>query len=193
MTAWLSGDWPHLWAVAAKAALMYLAALVGLRLTYRRTLAQWTAIDFAAAVAIGAIVGRTAVASSQSLLFGVVALLTILAAHWLISTIRYSAIIAKLTDHRVRVLLEHGRLRDRQLRLCGITRSDLFAQLRQQGAYRLEDLRFVLYETKGALTIVREDAPDTAQCDLVTAGLRDAVGYVTGEADPGARLGRRSR
>ena len=46
-------------AVAAKAVLMYLAALVGLRLTYRRTLAQWTAIDFAAAVANGAIVGRT--------------------------------------------------------------------------------------------------------------------------------------
>ena len=44
-------------AVAAKAVLMYLAALVGLRLTYRRTLAQWTAIDFAAAVANGAIVG----------------------------------------------------------------------------------------------------------------------------------------
>jgi uncharacterized membrane protein YcaP (DUF421 family) len=183
MPAWLAGDWPHLGAVAAKAALMYLAALVGLRLTYRRTLAQWTAIDFAAAVAIGAIVGRTAIAGGQSLLFGVVALLTILIAHWLISVGRYSAVIAKLTDHRVRVLVEHGRVRDRQLRICGITRSDLFAQLRQQGAYRLEDLRYVLYETKGALTIVPEDGSDTARQDLLAAGLKDAAGHAGTEGE----------
>jgi uncharacterized membrane protein YcaP (DUF421 family) len=196
MPAWLTGDWPHLGAVAAKAALMYLAALVGLRLTYRRTLAQWTAIDFAAAVAIGAIVGRTAIASGQSLLFGVVALAAILAAHWVVSAARYSAVIAKLTDHRVRVLVEHGRVRDRQLRICGITKSDLFAQLRQQGAYRLEDLRYVLYETKGALTVVPEDGRDTARQDLLAAGLKDAAGArrdrrraVTAEASRAARPG----
>jgi uncharacterized membrane protein YcaP (DUF421 family) len=177
MTAWLSGDWPHLGIVAAKAALMYVAALAGLRLTYRRTLAQWTAIDFAAAIAIGAIVGRTAIASSQSLLTGVVALMTILAAHWLLSIGRFSPVISRLTDHRVRVLLEHGQVRDRQLRVCGITREDLLSQLRQHGIYRLEDLRYVLYETKGSLTIVREDDRDPAQQDLLAAGLRGAAGY----------------
>lgn len=177
MTAWLSGHWPELGIVAAKAALMYLTALVGLRLTYRRTLAQWTAIDFAAAVAIGAIVGRTAIASTESLVFGVAALLTILAAHGLISTSRFSTLAAKLTDHRVRVLVAHGRLRERQLRICGITKSDLFAQLRQQGVYRVEDLQYVLYETKGALTIVRQDDTGPARKDLVAAGLHEAVGY----------------
>jgi uncharacterized membrane protein YcaP (DUF421 family) len=105
-----------------------------------RPLAQWTAIDFAAAVAIGAIVGRTAIAGTQSLLFGMVALAAILAAHWVLSVGRHSGVIAMLTDHRVRVLVAHGRLRDRQLRICGITKSDLFAQLRQQDAYRLEEV-----------------------------------------------------
>jgi uncharacterized membrane protein YcaP (DUF421 family) len=193
MSAWLSGDWPHLGTVAAKAALMYLAALIGLRLTYRRTLAQWTAIDFAAAVAIGAIVGRTAIASNQSLLFGVVALLTILVAHSLVTASRYTPLVAKLTDHRVRVLAEHGRIRDRQLRVCGITRSDLIAQLRHRGVYRLEDLRYVLYESNGALTVVREADLDAAPSDLMAAGLRDAAGYVTEEAGPEARPGRRRR
>lgn len=176
MSAWLAGDLTHLGAVAAKAVLMYAAALVGLRLTYRRTLAQWTAIDFAAAVAMGAIVGRTAVASGQSVLVGVVALLTILVAHTVISAGRFSAVVAKLTDHRVRVLVRHGRVCGRQLRICGITESDLFAQLRQQGVYRLEDLRYVLYETKGALTIVPETGRDTPREDLLAAGLKGAAG-----------------
>jgi uncharacterized membrane protein YcaP (DUF421 family) len=177
MTAWLYGHWPELGTVAAKAALIYLTALVGLRVTYRRTLAQWTAIDFAAAVAIGAIVGRTAIVSTQSLVFGMAALLTILAAHGLVSAGRQSTVVAKVTDHRVRVLVDHGRLRERQLRVCGVTKSDLFSQLRQQGVYRLEDLRYVLYETKGALTIVPENAQHTARHDLVDAGLQDAAGY----------------
>lgn len=60
MPEWLLGP------VVAKAALMYVVALVGLRAAHRRTLSQWTAIDFAAAVAIGSVLGRTAVATGQS-------------------------------------------------------------------------------------------------------------------------------
>ena len=64
--SWLTGGWAHLGAVAGKAALMYATALVALRLGERRTLAQWTIIDFATAVAMGAIIGRTAIAGTQS-------------------------------------------------------------------------------------------------------------------------------
>jgi hypothetical protein len=71
----------------------------------------------------------------------VVALAAVLAVRWVVSAGRYSAVIAKLTGHRVRVLAGHGRVRDRQLRICGITRGGLFAQLRRQGAWRLGDLR----------------------------------------------------
>jgi uncharacterized membrane protein YcaP (DUF421 family) len=66
MTSWLTAPGHVVAGVAVKAALMYATALFGLRLAHRRTLAQWTAIDFAAAVAVGAIVGRTAIARDQS-------------------------------------------------------------------------------------------------------------------------------
>ena len=71
--SWLTSSWSQLGVVAAKAALMYLTAVLGLRLAERRTLAQWTVIDFTAAVAVGAIIGRTALASSQSFAAGAVA------------------------------------------------------------------------------------------------------------------------
>jgi uncharacterized membrane protein YcaP (DUF421 family) len=172
----LISGWSALAIVATKAALMYLTALLGLRVAHRRTLAQWTAIDFAAAVAVGAIVGRTALAATQPLLVGVVALVTILAAHAAMTFGRYLPWVAKLTDHRVRVLVDHGRLRRRQLRVCGLTDSDLFAQLRQQGVFDLDGLRYVLYETKGELTVVRDDPPEQADRALVARGLEDAAG-----------------
>lgn len=174
---WLFDGAGMLGPAAAKAALMYLTALLGLRVAHRRTLAQWSAIDFAAAVAVGAIVGRTAVASSQSLLVGVVALLTILAAHAAITFGRYLPGVTKVTDHRVRILVEHGHLRRRQLLICGLTESDLFAHLRQQGVYDLSDMRYVLYETKGDLTLVPESSDHRAHGNepVVARGLEEAA------------------
>jgi uncharacterized membrane protein YcaP (DUF421 family) len=177
MPSWLTGHASDLGVVAAKAALIYLVAVLGLRVAQRRTLAQWTAIDFAAAVAIGAIVGRTAVATGQSFVVGAVALVTILAAHAVAMFARYDRRLAKLVDHRVRVLVAHGTLRTRELRLCGITENDLLAKLRERGVGDLSELRYVLYETKGELTIVEERGDGERDAELVRIGLRDAAGY----------------
>lgn len=172
--SWLIGHWESLGIVAGKAALVYLTALFGLRLAQRRTLAQWTMVDFAAAVAIGAVMGRTAVAAGQSFVFGAVALLTFIAAHWVVSVARFNPRFGKLVDYRVRVLVHDGRIRRDQLRRCGLTDDDLVSHLRQHGHYSLEGIRYVLYEPKGALTIVEEGASGRS---LVEAGLRDAAGY----------------
>jgi uncharacterized membrane protein YcaP (DUF421 family) len=172
--SWLIGHWQSLGTVAGKAALMYVVALFGLRLAQRRTLAQWTIIDFAAAVATGAIVGRTAIAQHQSFVIGAAALLTIIACHWLVTAARFRPLVSRAVDYRVRVLVEHGRVRTREMRVCGITHGDLLSHLRQQGVHSLEGVRYVLYEPKGSLTVVAEDEGDS---DLVREGLRDAAGY----------------
>ena len=171
--AWLAGDWSHLGEVATKAALMYAAALVALRLGERRTLAQWTLIDFATAVAMGAIIGRTAI-GPNSFLTGAVAVATLVVVHRIVSVLRFTAPVAKLVDHRVRVLVEHGRLRMDQLRKCAITESDLFSHLRQRGFFELDGIRYVLYEAKGDITVVPEEVGDAR---LVASGLHDSAGY----------------
>jgi uncharacterized membrane protein YcaP (DUF421 family) len=183
--AWLAGPIGPLAAVAAKAALMYATALLGLRLAHRRTLAQWTAIDFAAAVAVGAVIGRTAVAGSQSYLVGAVALATLLAAHAVVTLARGNRWVGKLVDHRVRVLVAHGRVRRRQLLVCGVTEHDLAAQLRQRGVLDLAGVRYVLYEAKGGLTVVPADAPEDA--GLVREGLAAAAGGAGGSGDDDGR------
>ncbi|WP_344952356.1 DUF421 domain-containing protein [Actinomadura miaoliensis] len=177
--SWLIGDWMHLGAVAGKAALMYGTALLALRMGERRTLSQWTIIDFVAAVAVGAIVGRTAVASDQSFVTGAVALVTLIAMHRVISGLRLYPPFRRFTDHRVRVLVAHGEMRRHQLWICGVTESDLLAQLRQRGVFELSDVRFVLYEAKGDLTVVRESELGAGTPGLIQAGLRDAADFST--------------
>jgi len=178
MPSWLVGEADELVGVAGKELLMYGTAVVGLRIAHRRTLSQWTAIDFAAAVAIGAVIGRTAVAKGQSYLVGAVALVTFLAAHAVVTLARNNRWMAKAVDHRVRVLIHHGRLRPHQLRICGLTEKDVLAKLREMGVRELADLRYVLYETKGELTVVRESGQGSDGA-LVEAGLADSAGFGT--------------
>lgn len=172
---WLTGDWPQLGAVAAKAALMYVAALLGLRVGQRRTLTQWTIIDVATAVALGAIIGRTAIAHNQSFITGAVALVTLLAVHRLASVLRFHRLMGRLSDHRIRVLVEHGQIRRDQMRICGLTDDDLYAELRRRGFFSLESVALVLYEAKGTITIVPEDDARSRDMDLVAAGLAESA------------------
>ena len=175
--SWLTGHWPELGTVAAKAALIYATALLALRIGERRTLAQWTIIDFATAVAMGAIIGRTAIAGTQSYVTGAVALLVLVLVHRVASVLRFRPVLGKLVDHRVRVLVADGRIRHSQLRRCGVTENDLYTQLRQRGVFSLDDVRYVLYESKGSITIVPAEADGEPAPALVQAGLEDAAGY----------------
>lgn len=173
--SWFTSSWHEVGITAAKAVLMYATALFGLRLGERRTLAQWTAIDFVAAVAIGAVVGRTAIAGTQSYVVGAVALVSLIVVHRLASVARFRPSLRRLIDHRVRVLVVDGQIRRRQLRVCGLTDDDVLAEMRQRGVFDLSAVRYVLYEGKGELTIV--PAGQTELGDIVVHGLDSAAGF----------------
>ena len=144
--------------VVAKSVLMFAVTVAGLRLGERRTLAQLGAFDFAVAVAIGSIIGRTVTASDTSFLTGAVALITLLAAHRLVALARRRSRIARAVDHPPRVLVAGGNIQRRELARAGLTDADVHALLRQQGVDDLSRVGYLLYETRGATTLVGADA-----------------------------------
>jgi len=163
--------------VVAKAVLMFAVAVVGLRLGERRTLAQLGAFDFAVAVAIGSIIGRTVTASDTSFLTGAVALVTLLAVHRLVALARRRSRIARALDHPPRVLVAQGKIQRRELARAGLTDADVHALLRQQGVDDLGRVGYLLYETRGATTLVsadREPGPLTRDV-LSSAGFDHAI------------------
>jgi uncharacterized membrane protein YcaP (DUF421 family) len=125
----------------------------------------------------GGDIGRTAVAGTQSDLTGAVALVVLVAVHRVASLVRLQPVLSKLFDHRVRILVEDGRIRHQELLKCGVTKNDLFTQLRQRGIFSLDHLRYVLYETKGSISVVPDDVPASPEPPLVQVGLEDAAGY----------------
>jgi len=159
--------------VAVKAVLLFAVAVVGLRLGERRTLAQLSAFDFAVAVAIGAIIGRGATASDTSF-----ATLGGRAGHPPGRASRRRdrppAQPGRPPDRpSPRVLVARGELQARELARAGLTDADVYALLREHGVGDLGQVGYLLYETRGAVTVIgtdREPGP------LVRDGL-NASGY----------------
>jgi uncharacterized membrane protein YcaP (DUF421 family) len=141
--------------VAVKAVLLFAVAVVGLRLGERRTIAQLGAFDFAVAVAIGSIIGRTATAASTSFATGAVALVTLLAVHRIIAFARRHSGIARAIEHPPRVLVAYGEIQHRELASTGLTAADVYMLLRENGVDDLSQVGYLLYEPRGSTTVIR--------------------------------------
>jgi uncharacterized membrane protein YcaP (DUF421 family) len=153
--------------VALKAALLYLTAILGFRIGERRTLAEMSVFDFVAAVAIGAIVGRVPNASTTSYLEGAATLVTILVAHSIIARLRYFPRVSGFVDHPPRVLVTNGKILERELRRSGLTREDLYGLLRQHGYTSIDDVKLVVFEQRGKISVVSRGAGENRTSDLI--------------------------
>ncbi|MCV7089055.1 DUF421 domain-containing protein [Mycobacterium interjectum] len=148
---------PALYA-AVKALALFITAATAFRLTLRRTIAEFTPFDWITAVAVGAIVGRTATAADTSWLTGAAALLALIAAHDIVARLRFIPWVRRLVDPPVRVLVRDGELDVTNLRRCRLTHEDLAAILRQHGYQTPRDVRLALFETKGVVSVFANPA-----------------------------------
>jgi uncharacterized membrane protein YcaP (DUF421 family) len=150
----LLGDWRGALDAVVKVVALFLTAAVALRFTERRTLAEFAPFDWAAAVACGAIIGRTATAPDSSWLVGAAAVVALLAAHSAVSWARFLPLFARWFDPPLRVLIKDGRVDRRQLRRCRMTDADLEEVLRQHGHAGPDDVHLAVFETKGTVSVL---------------------------------------
>ena len=140
------------------------------RLYGLRSFAKMSSVDFASTIATGSILATIAVNPDQSLLKGTVALLTVVGFQNLFSYVKrnFSAVEAA-TENSPVFLMYNGRILHRNLARCGVTNSDLMAKLREANVLRLADVRAVVFETTGDVSVLHGEGPVDAQ---VLAGVR---------------------
>ena len=157
--------------VALKAALLFLTAVIGFRLTGRRALAQLTGFDFVAAVAVGAVVGRVPNSTSTSFLQGAMTLIAVFTVHAIVARLRTAPQVLSAVQHPPRVVVVDGQVDDIALHRAGMTHNDLAALLRGNGVRSIREVQRAVVEAAGSLSVLR--APDPvprtqADDDLLT-------------------------
>ncbi|GLX95440.1 YetF domain-containing protein [Herbidospora sp. NBRC 101105] len=144
---------------ALKVLALFVTAVIAFRLTGRRALTELAPFDFVTAVAVGALIGRTATATDASWLDGAAALVTLLLAHLAVVHLRFMPGIRHLADPSPRVLVHDGKILQPALRRCGMTRSDLDVVLRQRGVADLTAVRLAVFEPNGAISLITRAEP----------------------------------
>lgn len=152
-------DVHNLAGAAVKTSALFLTAAALFRYGERRTLAEFAPFDWVAAVAAGAIVGRSATATDTSWLTASAALICLLLTHALVSRLRFVPVVQKFIDPPLRVLIRDGRIDCRNLRRCGLTVADLDAVLRQHGLLGVDDVHLAIFEAKGAISVLPVHTP----------------------------------
>lgn len=105
-----------------------------------------------------------------------VALVTFLVAHRVVAIGRRHSRVVRLIDHPPRVLVARGELQGGALARAGLTDADVYALLRENGVGDLGQVGYLLYETRGAVTLIgadREPGP-LVRDELNASGYRQA-------------------
>ena len=147
---------------------VYAVVVLLSRMAGPRSLAKMSSFDFAATVAVGSTLASTAV-GSVSLSEGAAGLVVLFGLQATVGVLRRRGAFAGAVDNRPLLLMAGPVVLDRHLRQARISRPELYGQLRSAGVHRLADVRAVVLETTGDLSVLIGEQPVD---DELLAGVR---------------------
>jgi len=138
---------------------MYLAFIVLVRFVGPRSLSSLSSFDFACMIAFGAVLGRTVLLTDPTLMIGIVALLSFFAMQGLLGLLRQNPRLDRWINRPPVMLVAEGNLLPESMRRAHVVEDEIRYVLRDHGVRRLQDVRCVVLERNGSLTVVHDD-PD---------------------------------
>lgn len=153
-------SWDSVARVAVTAVMAYAALLVFLRLSGKRTLSKLNAFDLVVTVALGSTLATVVLSKDVALVDGLLALALLIGLQYAVAWLSVRApAFQRLVKNEPSLLFYEGIFLDVALRRARITRDEVLAGIRGQGVESLADLRAVVLETDGTLSIVRARGP----------------------------------
>jgi len=154
---------------------IYLTFLVLIRIVGQRALATMSSFDFAAAVALGAVMGRVILGYTPTLLAGVIGLSTLFTLQAIFGIVRRNPRADTVLSNLPLMLMTGGRLLDENLRKAHIVENELREKLRLAGVRRYDDVALVILERTGAISVLRRGETIGPEIVADVRG-RDALG-----------------
>ncbi|HEX4251670.1 MAG TPA: YetF domain-containing protein [Pseudonocardia sp.] len=143
--------------VVISTVVIYLVFIVLVRLAGQRTLAAMSNYDIVCAIAVGAVLGRTALLATPTLGTGVVGLVTLFVMQRLLGVAHRYPLYRALFDRTPVLLMVGGELRVAEMRRARVTEDELNQRLRLAGITRLEQVGCVVFERNGQISVLRRD------------------------------------
>ncbi len=148
-------SWSGLLRVLVVAPLAYLALIILLRVSGKRTLSKMNAFDFVVTVALGSTFATVALSSDVALAEGVTAFLTLIVSQFLITWLSVrSKAVKRFVKSEPSLLFHQGEFLDRAMKRERVTQEEVLAAVREKGQVALGEVGAVVLETDGTFSIL---------------------------------------
>lgn len=159
---WTLTPWSEAVMVVLSCSLGFVLILVLTRLFGLRTLAKMSSFDFVTTVALGSILAATVLTRDPPLANAATALATLYLLVHLMAWARHRwPAISALIDNEPILLMEGSNILDRNLAKVRVSHSELRAKLREANVTHLSQVKAVVMETTGDISVLSgpPDAP----------------------------------
>ena len=150
--------WHTLLEVALRTTIVYLALVIGIRLTGQRQLGQMSTFDLVLLLIIANAVQNAMVGPDTSVAGGLVAAGVLLFWHQVINRLRRSSRqFARLIAGEGVMLIKDGEILQEHVRHAGVTAEELLQSLREHGVATVAEVRLGVLEPDGSVSVIRYD------------------------------------
>ncbi len=157
------------------ALILYIAALVILRLGDKRFLGKNAAFDFIVGIVIGSTVSR-AINGSAELIPTISAVIVLVGFHWLIATISiHSNKIDSLVKGKSELIAKDGNILWDVMKKNHISKNDLMMHVRFDGnVTKIEDVEEAFFEKGGRISIIPKK-PESKKLHIIDIEVKEGV------------------
>lgn len=149
-------NWQSLLRTFIITVLAYIALIVMLRISGKRTLTQMNAFDFIITIALGSAFATVTLNKDVVLADGVLVLILLVGLQFIITwlSVRYKT-VNNLITNKPALLAYNGEVYDDVLRKERITVDEIEEALRKNGVENIEATHAVILETAGNITVIK--------------------------------------
>lgn len=150
-------SWDSIGRIIITILFIYPSLIIMLKIAGKRSLSKLNMFDFIITVALGSIFGAVIIYKSITFMDGIVSTALLLLAQALISrlSIEY-AFVDKLIKPNPTVMFLNGDFLDDAMKSVRVTKSEVYAEVRQAGLACMDDVYAVVLETNGVISVLKQ-------------------------------------
>ncbi|MTB51922.1 YetF domain-containing protein [Lewinella sp. W8] len=168
MENWLYTSLPVLTKTLASSVVILTLMIIVVRIFGLRTFAKMSSIDFASTIAIGTILASVVMNGDQSLLKGAVAMVAVIGFQQLFSRLkRFSDRFESAVENQPLLLMEGPDILYDNLAAGNVTEADLMAKLREANVIAFTEVKAVVLETTGDISVLHGDGQTEVDARLL--------------------------
>jgi len=151
---WFNTSLENVIAISLSVIGIYIAVIAFTRIFGKRSFSKMSSFDFAMTVGVGSLIATTALSKDVSLLDGMVGLFVIYLSQLTAALCRRWKPFQKAIDNRPLLLMIDGQILDKNLLAARVSQGDLLSKLRENGVMDILDVKAVIFETTGNISVL---------------------------------------